>query len=191
MEPIQLRLSRPELDGPLSRAYIRVEQYLCALRIHNKRIFSELTHAILEEVRRRLESGDTREPEAIAMDAVERHVENWYASLMGEGVPAEEPDRVRLSLFRADLANQWSRFFLRAGEIPPALKEEMRQQTLRTHPDAELDQRMQAEQLDLGKVGKWAEETWALFGKWPILGILTASAAYGLTIAFLIYFASL
>lgn len=191
MEPLQLKLDHPELDDALSRAYIRVEQYLCALRIHNKRILSELTHAILKDVRQRVIEGDEREPVHIAMEATEEHVRSWYGRLTGEEKPLPETDRIRLSLFRADLAKRWSRYFLRSGDIPGPFREEMRERTLRSFPESAPGESMQPDRLDLGKIGKWAEDTWRLFGKWPLLQAVIVALAYLAVFAFVIYFASL
>jgi hypothetical protein len=191
MEPLQLRLDHPELDDALSRAYIRVEQYLCALRIHNKRILSELTHAILDDVRERVIAGDRREPVHIAMEAIDEHVRSWYGNLTGEAVSRPETDRIRLSLFQADLAKRWSRYFLRSGDIPGPFREEMRERALRSYPESEPAGSMQPERLDLGKIGKWAEDTWRLFGKWPVLTALAGALAYLAVLVFVIYFASL
>lgn len=192
MEPLQLRLEHPELDDALSRAYLRVEQYLCALRIHNKRILSELTHAILDDVRQRVIAGDQREPVQIAMEAIDEHVRSWYQKLTGENnIQPPESDRVRLSLFRADLAKRWSRYFLRSGDIPGPFREEMRARTLRSTPESAPTGTMRPEGLDLGKIGKWAEDTWRLFGKWPVLSILAGALAYIAVLVFVIYFASL
>lgn len=184
-------MDHPELDDALSKAYLRVEQYLCSLRIHNKRILSELTHAILDDVRKRVLGGDAREPVQIAMDAIDQHVVSWYSGLMRLDSTAMETDRIRLSLFRADLAKQWSRYFLRTGNIPEHFLKEMREQTLRTIPESASSATMQPELLDLGKIGKWAEDTWRLFGKWPVLGAIMAGLAYLAALAFVIYFASL
>jgi hypothetical protein len=191
MEPLQLKLDHPELDDPLSKAYLRVEQYLCALRIHNKRILSELTHAILDDVRKRVIAGDAREPVHIAMEAIDQHVVSWYSGLTGQDPSSMETDRIRLSLFRADLAKQWSRYFLRSGDIPEHFRKEMREQTLRAIPESASSGTMQPELLDLGKIGKWAGDTWRLFGKWPVLGACMVGLAYIAAVAFVIYFASL
>lgn len=191
MESLQLSLDHPELDDSLSRAYLRAEQYLCALRIHNKRILSELTHAILDEVRRRILDGDNREPVHIAMDVIDAHVLNWYAGLTGYRPEALDTDKIRLSLFRADLAKQWSRYFLRAGDIPDPFLAQMRERTLHALPQDGEGADMRPDFLDLGKIGKWAEDTWRLFGKWPVLGAAAGALAYLALIAFVTYFASL
>lgn len=191
MESLQLRLDHPELDEALSRAYLRVEQYLCSLRIHNKRILSELTHAILDDVRRKLLEGDNREPLEIAMEAIDSHVASWYSELTGITEKRFHTDRIRLSLFRADLASKWSRFFLRSGDIPDTVRAQMRERTLRAIPETTPGGSMKPEGLDLGKIGKWAEDTWKLFGKWPLLGALTLGLVYFALLAFAVYFASL
>ena len=191
MEPLQLSLDHPELDEQLSRAYLRVEQYLCALRIHNKRILSELTHAILGDVRKRILAGDQRVAVDIAMEAIDQHVRAWFNSITGVGEGQESRDQIRLSLFRSDLARQWSRYFLRSGDIPESVLQQMRERTLHAHPESATGESMQPEQLDLGTVGRWAEDTWRLFGKWPILGGMVLGVIYLLVVAFLVYFASL
>ncbi len=191
MEPLQLSLDHPELDEQLSRAYLRVEQYLCALRIHNKRILSELTHAILGDVRQRILSGDRREAVDIAMEAIDEHVRAWFNSLTGTGDGRESRDLIRLSLFRSDLARQWSRYFLRSGDIPDTVLQQMRERTLHALPESAPGESMKPEMLDLGAVGRWAEDTWRLFGKWPILGGMILSVIYLVVVAFLVYYASL
>ncbi|NBD38322.1 MAG: hypothetical protein GVY10_07130 [Verrucomicrobia bacterium] len=191
MESLRLRLDNPEMDNVLSRAYMRVEQYLCSLRIHNKRILNELTHAIVEDIRQKLLAGDTREPVEIAMDTIDQHVTEWYADLTGSDKDSSHTGVIRLSLFRADLAKQWSRYFLRSGNIPGPFKEQMRERTLKAFPESRDKDAMQPELLDLGKIGKWAEDTWRLFGKWPVLGAFLAGSVYLALVAFIIYFASL
>jgi len=191
MEPLQLKLDHPELDDSLSKAYLRVEQYLDSLRIHNKRILSELTHAIVDEVRGHILNGDAREAVEIAMDAIDAHVVSWHGELTGLKEKSSHTDSIRLSIFRAELASRWSRFFLRSEEIPEKVKVQMRERTLRASPESEPGESMEPEGLDLGKIGKWAEDTWRLFGKLPVLGALAAGLAYFAVLAFVVYFASL
>ncbi len=187
MEPLSLPpLTHPELDEPLSRACLRVEHYLCALRIRNKRIQHELTHAMLDRVRDRLLAEPTLAPEAAVMAEIERHLSHWYARVTGRDEPPETlATSVRMSFFNADLAGRWTPWFLREGPWPEEFVEALRQADLRSHPDTLPGVRMIAQPLDLGRVGELADETWKLFGKWPVLSFLAVSAAY-LLVFFLI-----
>jgi len=180
MEPVKaLALPHPELDDPLSRACLRVEHYLSALRIRNKRIQHELTHAMLDRVRDRLMDDPKLVPEALVMDEIESHVSAWYARVTGREEPPERlGTSARMSFFNANLAGKWSVWFLREGPWPDEFIAAMREADLHAHPDAATDVRMTPRPLDLGTIGDMADETWRLFGKWPVLGGIAITLAY-------------
>src|ERR1700720_1580945 len=71
-------------------AYVRVEEYLRAHRIHNRLHQSRLIQQILERAARRHEQDPTREPTTLAAEETEAMIDTWFAEVLGvRGQPHE------------------------------------------------------------------------------------------------------
>src|SRR5687767_3367674 len=71
-------------------AYVRVEDYLRAHRIHNRLHQSRLIQQILERAARRHEVESTKSPTALAAAETESMMDHWFADMLNErGQPHE------------------------------------------------------------------------------------------------------
>src|SRR5258706_7375081 len=71
-------------------AYVRVEDYLRAHRIHNRLHQSRLIEAILERAARRHEANPALNPTALASEETETLMDLWFAEMLDErGLPHE------------------------------------------------------------------------------------------------------
>ncbi|MCC5835772.1 MAG: hypothetical protein JJU20_13655 [Opitutales bacterium] len=190
MDALTIALERPEWDDDLSQAYNRVESYLCALGIRNKRILSEVTHAVIKQSCKHIENGDKRHPVEIAIGLLDSHVASWYAKAVKRSPEKRFAFLSRVSLFRANLTDQWAHHFLRMEDMPKPLSDKLLGIELNSFPEATEPSKMSPSSIDFGPVGKIANETWSLYGKVPLLSFLTIGSAYLMFISFILYFAS-
>src|SRR3954471_4170607 len=65
-------------------AYVRVEDYLRAHRIHNRLHQSRLIQAILERAARRHEAAPSLNPTALAAEETEALMDGWFAEMLDE-----------------------------------------------------------------------------------------------------------
>ena len=65
-------------------AYVRVEDYLRAHRIHNRLHQSRLIIRILERAARRHEAHPEIDPTTLAAEEAERMMEAWFGEVLGE-----------------------------------------------------------------------------------------------------------
>src|SRR3954467_1753584 len=71
-------------------AYVRVEDYLRAHRIHNRLHQSRLIQQVLERAARRHETNPALNPTALAAEEVETLMDSWFADMLDErGQPHE------------------------------------------------------------------------------------------------------
>ncbi|HTU03794.1 MAG TPA: hypothetical protein VMG58_18310, partial [Candidatus Sulfotelmatobacter sp.] len=118
-EPQQIAL--PEAFRPRTgtmeswnAAYVRVEDYLRAHRIHNRLHQSRLIQKILERAAKRHEAHPALDPTTIAAEETEALMEAWFAEVLDEkGQPL---DRLavdgRVSLLLCDGPEHWPYAFL-------------------------------------------------------------------------------
>src|SRR2546430_15057231 len=65
-------------------AYVRVEDYLRAHRIHNRLHQSRLIQAILERAARRHEAAPALNPTALAAEETEALMDGWFADMLDQ-----------------------------------------------------------------------------------------------------------
>ena len=78
MDPIKIVAPRSERFIDWSEAYDRVEAYLCALRIQNRLLLSQLVAHILGRAAKRKKESKLS-PSVLAMEEANKLVENWFA----------------------------------------------------------------------------------------------------------------
>src|SRR3954468_6277336 len=90
-------------------AYVRVEDYLRAHRIHNRLHQSRLIQAILERAAQRHEAAPHLNPTALAAEETERLMDGWFAAMLDR--PDASHDRIaiegRLALLLCDGPQRW------------------------------------------------------------------------------------
>lgn len=154
-------------------AYVRVEDYLRAHRIHNRLHQSRLIEQILERAAQRHEASPGYSPTALAAEETEVLMDQWFGDMLDErGLPHE---RIavdgRLALLLCDGPQRWPYAFLDAGRIPADFEQAMRAGVIRGGPDMAVSS-MVPRPIDLGPIPEAAGETMERMERWPILRTL-------------------
>jgi hypothetical protein len=167
-------------------AYVRVEDYLRAHRIHNRLHQSRLIQKILERAARRHEAHPALDPTMVAAEETEALMDAWFSEVLDE--KGQPPDRLaidgRVSLLLCDGPERWPYAFLEETGIPDDFVKAMRSSHLEAGPDLAVSS-MVPRPIDLGRITGAAGETLERIEKWPImrallLWILFTSALAGI-----------
>jgi hypothetical protein len=181
-----MELSLESISGALSRfqpqtgtpeawnaAYVRVEDYLRAHRIHNRLHQSRLILHILERAARRHKENPALDPTTLAAEEAEHMMETWFGEVLGEqNLPR---DRVvisgRVALLLTDGPDKCPYAFLDEEQVPPDFARAMQQTSIEAGPDLAVSS-MVPRPIDLGMISEAAGETVERFEKWPLLRAL-------------------
>jgi hypothetical protein len=167
-------------------AYVRVEDYLRAHRIHNRLHQSRLIQKILERAARRHALHPALDPTTTAAEETEALMDTWFAGVLGqEGLPH---DRLaidgRVALLLSDGPERWPYSFLDEEHIPADFAAAMHSSNLEAGPDLAVSS-MVPRPIDLGRITGAAGETLERFERAPVirallLWVLFASALAGI-----------
>jgi len=154
-------------------AYVRVEDYLRAHRIHNRLHVSRLLQVILERAARRHEQSPALDPTTLAVEETEAMMDAWFGEILGErDLPH---DRIaiagRVALLLSDGPQNWPYAFLDERQIPPEFRRAMQESFIQAGPDMAVSS-MVPRPIDLGPISEAAGETLERFGQWPLLRTL-------------------
>ncbi len=154
-------------------AYVRVEDYLRAHRIHNRLHQSRLIQRILERAAKRHEAHPALDPTMVAAEETELMMDAWFAEVLDE---KDQPhDRLaidgRVALLLCDGPERWPYAFLDEDHIPPGFVKAMRSSHLEAGPDLAVSS-MVPRPIDLGRITEAAGETLERFERWPVLRAL-------------------
>jgi hypothetical protein len=154
-------------------AYVRVEDYLRAHRIHNRLHSSRLILQILAEAARRHEAAPQTEPITHAAEVTEALMDAWFAAVLDERDQPHERIAVdgRVALLLCDGPQKWPYAFLDAAHIPADFAQAMRAGAIEAGPDMTVSS-MVPRPIDLGPITEAAGETLERFEQWPILRTL-------------------
>jgi len=171
-------------------AYVRVEDYLRAHRIHNRLHQSRLIDKILERAARRHAEHPAIEPTTLAAEETEAMIDIWFGEVLGER--GQPHDRIaidgRLALLLSDGPQKWPYAFLDEDNIPADFAHAMQTSFMRAGPDLAVSS-MVPRPIELGAISEVAGETLERFGKWPLLRALFLWALF-LTALALIFHAT-
>jgi hypothetical protein len=154
-------------------AYVRVEDYLRAHRIHNRLHQSRLIQQILERAAQRHEASPGRSPTELAAQETESLMDLWFADMLNlRGQPHE---RVaidgRLALLLCDGPQKWPSAFLDEQHTPREFEHAMRAGVIQAGPDMAVSS-MVPRPIDLGLIPEAAGETIERIERWPMLQTL-------------------
>lgn len=151
-------------------AYVRVEDYLRAHRIHNRLHQSRLIQQVLARAALRHETEPARSPTVLAAEETETMMDQWFAEVLD--IRGQPHERIavdgRLALVLSDGPQRWPYAFLDHREIPREFGEAMRAGAIRAGPDMEVSS-MVPRPIDLGPIPEVAGETFERIERWPIL----------------------
>ncbi len=154
-------------------AYVRVENYLRAHRIHNRLHQSRLIQQVLERASRRHEANPVLNPTALAAEEIEALMDTWFAEMLDERGQPHERIAVdgRVALLLCDGPQKWPYAFLDEQAVPPEFARAMRAGAIEAGPDMAVSS-MVPRPIDLGPIPEAAGETMETIEKWPILRTL-------------------
>jgi hypothetical protein len=176
---------RPQSGSPedWNLAYVRVEDYLRAHRIHNRLHQVRLIQRILERAAERHAANPRLDPTVLAAEETEALMDAWFADMLDER--GQPHDRIavdgRVALLLSDGPQKWPSSFLEDRQVPAKFVEAMRASSLQAGPDLAISS-MVPRPIDLGPISEVAGETLERFERWPILrtGILWLLFAFAL-----------
>jgi hypothetical protein len=151
-------------------AYVRVEDYLRAHRIHNRLHQSRLIQKVLERAARLHQARPALDPTTLAAEETEAMMDAWFAEVLDEA--GQPHDRLavdgRVSLLLCDGPERWPYAFLDQANLPPDFIQAMRSSHLVAGPDLAVSS-MVPRPIDLGPITGAAGETLERFERWPVL----------------------
>lgn len=154
-------------------AYVRVEDYLRAHRIHNRLHQSRLIQQILEGAARRHEANPALSPTVLAAEEIETTMDQWFAEMLDRR--GQPHDRIaidgRLALLLCDGPQQWPYAFLDEQPMPTEFAQAMRAGAIAAGPDMAVSS-MVPRPIDLGPIPEAAGETIEQIEKWPVVQTL-------------------
>jgi len=176
---------RPRTGSPedWNLAYVRVEDYLRAHRIHNRLHQIRLIQRILERAAERHAANPRLDPTVLAAEETEALMDAWFAEMLDER--GQPHDRIavdgRVALLLSDGPQKWPSAFLEEQNVPEEFVAAMRASSLQAGPDLAISS-MVPRPIDLGPISEVAGETLERFERWPILrtGILWLLFAFAL-----------
>lgn len=154
-------------------AYVRVEDYLRAHRIHNRLHASRLILRILARAAQRHAADPSLDPTALAAEEAEQMMDQWFAGVLDERDQPHERIAVdgRVALLLSDGPQKWPYAFLEDANVPEDFKAAMRESALTAGPDLTVSS-MVPRPIDLGPIPEAAGETLERFERMPILRTL-------------------
>jgi len=169
-------------------AYVRVEDYLRAHRIHNRLHQSRLIQMILERAARRHAANPTLDPTGLAAEETEELMDSWFAEILDE--KGQPHDRVaidgRVSLLLCDGPQRWPYAFLDPDNPPADFVQSMRTRHLEAGPDLAVTS-MVPRPIDLGPITEAAGETLERFEQWPVMKALLLWSLFAAALAGVFY----
>jgi hypothetical protein len=154
-------------------AYVRVEDYLRAHRIHNRLHQSRLIQSVLERAARRHAQNPALDPTTLAADECEGLMVAWFKEVLADKDLAEDRISVagRVALLLSDGPQKWPYAFLQREHIPEDFSGAMRASSMEAGPDMSVSN-MVPRPIDLGTISEVAGETLEQIEKSPVLGTL-------------------
>jgi hypothetical protein len=169
-------------------AYVRVEDYLRAHRIHNRLHQSRLIQKILERAARRHAAHPALDPTMTAAEETEALMDTWFAEVLDEA--GQPHDRLaidgRVSLLLCDGPQRWPYAFLDEDNIPEDFAKAMRSSNLEAGPDLAVSS-MVPRPIDLGRITGAAGETLERIERWPVVRALFLWLVFAAALAGIFY----
>jgi hypothetical protein len=169
-------------------AYVRVEDYLRAHRIHNRLHQARLIQLILERVARRHAAAPGREPTTLAAEETEAMMDRWFAEVLDQRDQPHERIAVdgRVALLLCDGPQKWPYAFLDERHIPADFAQAMRAGAVEAGPDLAVSN-MAPRPIDLGLIPEAAGETLEQIEKWPVVRTLLLWVVFAGALAGIFY----
>jgi hypothetical protein len=154
-------------------AYVRVEDYLRAHRIHNRLHLSRLIQRVLVAAARQHERNPAAEPATLAIEEIDRQMDHWFGELLDEkNLPH---DRIaaegRVALLLADATERWPFAFLEEQNVPAEFTDAIRQGSIKAGPAMTVSS-MVPREIDLGPITEAVGLTLERIERLPLVRVL-------------------
>jgi hypothetical protein len=174
--PVQLAGAFRPTTGTMdawNSAYVRVEDYLRAHRIHNRLHQSRLILQLLERAARRHAAAPSLDPTTLAAEETEAMMDRWFAAVLEARAHPRDRTAVdgRVAMLLCDGPEKWPYAFLDEQQIPVDFAQAMREGAIQAGPDMAVSS-MVPRPIDLGLITEAAGETLEQIERWPTLRTL-------------------
>ena len=169
-------------------AYVRVEDYLRAHRIHNRLHQSRLIQEILERAARRHAVQLATDPTTLAAEETEAMMDAWFGAVFSAESTPQERRAIegRVALMLCDGPEKWPYAFLDERNIPVDFRAALHASSMQAGPDMAVSS-MVPRPIDLGPITEAAGDTLERFEQWPILRTLLLWLIFAGTLAGIFY----
>jgi hypothetical protein len=169
-------------------AYVRVEDYLRAHRIHNRLHQSRLIQSVLERAARRHAQNPALDPTTLAAEECEILMAAWFREVLGDKNLSDDRLAVtgRVALLLSEGPQKWPYAFLQREKVPEDFSQAMRTSSMEAGPDMSVSS-MVPRPIDLGAFSEVAGETLEQIEKTPVLGTLLLWAFFIAALAGIFY----
>lgn len=154
-------------------AYVRVEDYLRAHRIHNRLHQSRLIQRVLVATAARHLQNPGLDPSTLAIEETDRLMDGWFGELLNE--KGLSHDRIasegRVALLLADGMQRWPYVFLEEHNVPAEFAQLMQQSSIKAGPDLAVSS-MVPRDIDLGIITEAAGSTLEHIERLPLVRVL-------------------
>lgn len=169
-------------------AFIRVEDYLRAHRVHNRLQQITILEKVIARAARRHEQDTTLDPTTLAAEEVDRMMDEWFGEVLGEKNLPHERIAVegRVALLLSDGVERWPYAFLDEQQVPADFSHEMKRRSIQAGPDMTVTS-MVPREIELGTLTEVAGQTFEQIEKWPILRVILLWAVFISVLALVFY----
>ena len=169
-------------------AYVRVEDYLRAHRIHNRLHQSRLIQDILERAARRHAAQPALDPTTLAAEETEALMDAWFGAVLTQNGQPRERIAIdgRVALLLCDGPEKWPYAFLDEKNMPADFSAALKASSMQAGPDMVVSS-MVPRPIDLGPITEAAGETLERFEQWPILRTLFLWLVFAAALAGIFY----
>lgn len=176
-----LNAFRPRTGTPdqWNAAFIRVEDYLRAHRVHNRLQQITIIEKVIARAAARHAQNPTLDPTTLAAEEIDRMMDEWFGELLGDKNLPHERIAVegRVALLLTEGVERWPYAFLDEKQVPPEFAEEMRRRSIQAGPDMTVTS-MVPRPIELGALTEVAGQTFEQIEKWPILRVILLWALF-------------
>lgn len=190
MEPLNAFRPRTGTPDQWNAAFIRVEDYLRAHRVHNRLQQITILERVIAQAARRHEQDPTLDLTTLAAEEIDRMMDEWFGELLGEKHLPHERIAVegRVALLFSDGVERWPYAFLDDQHVPPEFAREMQRRSIQAGPDMTVTS-MVPRPIELGALTEVAGQTFEQIEKWPILRVSLLWAMF-LSVLALVFYAT-
>jgi len=172
LEPLNAFRPRTGTPEQWNAAFIRVEDYLRAHRVHNRLQQITVLEKVIARAAARHEQDPSLEPTTLAAEEIDRMMDGWFGELLGDKNLPHERIAVegRVALLMCDGVERWPYAFLDEQQVPPDFAQEMQRRSIQAGPDMTVTS-MVPREIELGALTEVAGQTFEQIEKWPILRV--------------------